>query len=455
MKKIFIFLFAAAATLTACQKAEVAPTVDNTNSRVVKFSANNLYSFDTKSMDDNSFVGIWKMDDANYSNVKYTIGTDGATRTLTATSSAILWGITQAGTATTSNFFSIYPYDQHASYNNGIAYTVTNGTKEEQQSSIQYALDFTAAAKKAAPGTGETPASVLFNYVHPFAKLVYRITNNTDDTIKDVQISGIYWSGIVSYTESNNELSVTTTLPNSPSAVSNTYMYAETATDYVTVTMPGTITPTIAINMCSGAVYTYSLASSLSAEAGNIYTAAITLSNTHSNITNNRSVLGTFTVSDWNAETNVSPSGQTVTTSPSYWPCIKGENFNFVAGEIETAANSWSTAFHMNCVGEGNNNVVKYKAVIKKTTASGTNIKFKVFIPNSNGDWWFGRTSTDGSDGAASDNNGWDLFNGGGNDIQWGGDSGDYVTIYFECVYSNSNFTTHNIYVKNGQNETR
>ena len=60
MKKLFFVLCAAAATLVACNKAEVAAPVANDNARVVKFAAENLYEFETKAI--TGSVGIWAGD---------------------------------------------------------------------------------------------------------------------------------------------------------------------------------------------------------------------------------------------------------------------------------------------------------------------------------------------------------------------------------------------------------
>ena len=326
MKKILFVLCAAAATLVACNKAEVA-TPDNTGDRVVRFQAENLYAFETKAMSGN--VGIWAGSPINTNNASYTI--DGSN----LTGSSILWGIEQLGTATPSYFFAKYPYgaEDSFSHSTGLSFAIRTDSGDNKTEDVASALNYMVAGVKAAPGTGESPATVAFNFKHPFAKLVYKVTNTSDDNIRCATISGAAWAGTIDYAETEAAAPQVLTVTATPSATrtdgteaNNAYMNGgewdetENAFVFYTITLPvASLSPSITIFMHSGAKYTYNVSSPINAEAGKIYTATINIdgTNNHSHITNNRVVTASFSETDWN-------SGDTPSLSAgSYTPTVR------------------------------------------------------------------------------------------------------------------------------------
>lgn len=431
MKKLFFVLCAAAATLVACNKAEVAAPVANDNARVVKFAAENLYEFETKAI--TGSVGIWAGDPINANNQSYTISGS------SLTGSSILWGIEQAGTNNPSEFFAMYPYDSDASFTHGTGYafTIRTDTGDHKTEDIAAAENFMVAATKAAPGTDETPAAVTFNFVHPFAKIVYKITNNSDDAIRCATIAGVYWNGTIDYSGSEvGPLAVAATYSGSATdgtEANKTWLNGGDLVEgkYVfhTITMPKSgLTPAITVYMHSGATYTFNISGTLTAEAGKVYTANIELTHVQTSSTLGRTVSSTFTETDWtDGEGPTIASGDNYSSSTA-WPILKGVNFELVRAGGNIAANNWSTALPMTCVGTH-----LYRAVIKKTDAA--NIKFKAVIPGVTDSWYGKGTQTTDGD--------WQHYTGGDGDIEWGGDVDDLISIYF-------NDDTHEIYVRTG-----
>ena len=407
MKKILFALCAAAVTLVACNKAEVASPIANDDARVVKFEAKNLYTFDTKSMDDNQTVGIWASD-LSATNVQYTIGTDGSTRTLSTSSSPILWGVEQAGSTTTSDFFAVYPYASRtiSSPGSGIIYSYdfsidrTSGAAKD--ASVTDAEALMIAAQRAAPGVNETPDPVVFAFSHPFSQLVYRVTNNSDDAIEYATISGVYWDGVIKVTESSGSLVSAVDVTGKSkttgdgSATKEEYLQSyddNGVTVFHTITMPASgLTPSIIIKMYSGATYTYSISGTLDAVAGKKYTASITIGTTHNHTqtTTGREVTGTFTVTEWTdgtAPTIASGDGYVASSTLDYWPYLKGDFSN----------DGWGTNLPMKCVG---NQVFEAEfTVTDATPKTGGYAQYKpVKKANSDGQLtWYGQSSYDSS----------------------------------------------------------
>ena len=445
MKKILFALCAAAVTMVACNKAEVASPIANDDARVVKFETQNLYSFDTKAVMGSGNVGIWAGSPINTNNASYTI--DGTN----LTGSSILWGIEQLGTTTPSYFFAKYPYNEGDSFTHStgaLAFAIRTDTGDHKTEDVAAALNYMVAGVKAAPGTGETPANVSFNFKHPFAKLVYKVTNSSDDNIRCATISGAAWAGTIDYAETEAAAPQVLTVTATPSATrtdgteaNNAYMnggeWDETANAFVfyTITLPvASLSPSITIFMHSGAKYTYNVSSPINAEAGKIYTATINIdgTNNHSHITNNRVVTASFSETDWNSGDTPSLSAGSYTPTDT-WYYVRGVNCKVGS----TDANNWGNSLKMDGIGDG-----KYRVRITKTTASGTNMFFKVVkIQSGQSDVWFGKDEQ-------SDDNGWQKYTNGGSDIEWGGDIDNVTTIIFDSVNSI-------IYVKDGAEVTR
>ena len=198
MKKTFILLLAAAAAFAACQKADVATPVADDSARVVKFSANNLYSFDTKSgsaFAAGEYVSVYAGSPIYASNVKYTIGTiteHAGSLTPTVENNVIKWGAEQFGTATATKFLAIYPWAESRSIaeNGTLDYDIANDE--------EYASYFmTAAVSKASNNANDL--AVNFAFTHPFVKLSYSITAPGDDAISTVKMYNVKRTGTIAF----------------------------------------------------------------------------------------------------------------------------------------------------------------------------------------------------------------------------------------------------------------
>ena len=123
MKKVLFTVLAAAATLAACNKAEVATPVANDEARVVKFETKNLYSFDTKTgsaFAANGQVALYAGAPIYSYHQPYTIGTI-TDHAGSLTGTTIKWGAEQLGTNNATDFLALYPYE--ANYDNQKALT--------------------------------------------------------------------------------------------------------------------------------------------------------------------------------------------------------------------------------------------------------------------------------------------------------------------------------------------
>ena len=431
MKKLFFVLCAAAATLAACNKAEVAAPVANDNARVVKFETANLYSFDTKTaIAADTHVGIYATSPATGgANADYTVGTMPSADPGTLTGSAIQWGVTQVGTNTSSKFFAMYPYENTTERNtfdaeHPITYTIANDGDEA------YAQDFLVDVVDQAPGTDvEHPNDVSFNLEHPFALLRVVITNTSDDAIQKVEISGVKKEGTLAF----NTAAVTATetaavtLRNMPRVSGETGNATYT---FYSVIIPQTASPVIKITTWTNATSTYNLATSQAFAAGNQYTANIAYSHTHDVRTSVLDASIGFTVTDWTV--NNLNSGNAISNNSDYasstndWPIIRGSGFTNA---------SWTQGIRMNCIGENS-----YRAVI---TMTGDDGEIKVYKENGT---WYGKSSS------TSESNDWTKWttstDGGAQNIPITSTSAERkVTVIY---YAKDNSDPHEIWLHAG-----
>ena len=400
---------------------------------MISFKAENLYSFDTKAMESGT-VRIWAGSPIDASST-YTI--DGAS----LTGGTLLWGVSQAGTTTSSDFFSVYPSaagETFAHGTTGFDYEITGADDAAYRTKTSEAIDLTVAAKKAAPGTAETPATVALSYTHPFAKIVYVITNSSDDSIEKATISGVYHHGIFDYSESAGVLS-TTTSTGEYTTVSDKAMVQSNASNvytFSTVSVPHTsVNPQIKIYMHSGAYYTFSLTAAQDLAAGMLYTASITIDHTQQTSSVSRTVTCSFTETDWpdsdhDTDVTFDTSGDTYTDATS-WPCIKGRNIK-VGTDL---SGNFERSFPMTCVGANS-----YKIVIQKQN-NDNNFEFKVYVSGT--DTWYGRATS--STNATTDGD-WKYYtlSSPGSDIVWSDHVDGKITLYY---YKDSG----TLYVRTGE----
>ena len=346
MKKLLI-IFAAAAALVACNKAETSgPSVPDP-SRPVQFSVENFYSLSTKAeavpIANGKQVGVYAGAPINENNVAFNVSMEDAATTGTlapAVTNSLLWAVGQTDQAT--KFLAVYPYeserpllgtDESDKY---IEYAITDAA------SVAYANIFLTASASQAPGTGTEPAKVALAFKHPFAKLVYNIDNQSDDFVSAVKVSGVRQTGHVLFADG-------TAVPTGDAIAADAAVaLAENGTNsFMTVVMPEAtaVNPLITVEMVSGAKYTYVLSAAVALAAGKVYSASITITGSHGTSASDRTVLGTFSVTDWeNVDTSVTGTGST--PAASWWYLVG--NIDDVTG---TTDGNWSKYIPFKCIG--------------------------------------------------------------------------------------------------------
>lgn len=370
MKKVFLAL-AAIAALASCQKKdEVKPYVGDT-SRPVTFSVENIYALETKAdpIGNGTKVGIYAGSPINRENVQFnvTMTTASAGTLAPVVTNSLLWGVGQ--TTQETRFLAVYPYANGRTLTD-VSEDLKSFTYEiSDAENVDYADKFLTAVALQAPGAGETPAKVALAFSHPFAKLVYNIDNQSDDYVADVKISGIHRDGKVMFVtgaafptgaalEPENAISLNVVTPNE---------------SYMTVVMPeGTpVNPAITITMISGAKYSYALASSTTLLAGKVYTASITLTGSHGTEESDRTLTGTFTVTDWENVNSGSMTGG-ISSEASKWWYLEG-NIDEVGG---TEDGNWNKHIPFKCVGSTIWQVDFYYAATETDVDHGFKIRY-------------------------------------------------------------------------------
>lgn len=370
MKKVFLAL-AAIAALASCQKKdEVKPYVGDT-SRPVTFSVENIYALETKAdpIGNGTKVGIYAGSPINRENVQFnvTMTTASAGTLAPVVTNSLLWGVGQ--TTQETRFLAVYPYANGRTLTD-VSEDLKSFTYEiSDAENVDYADKFLTAVALQAPGTGETPAKVALAFSHPFAKLVYNIDNQSDDYVADVKISGIHRDGKVMFVngaaiptgaalEPEDAISLNVVTPNE---------------SYMTVVMPeGTpVNPAITITMVSGAKYSYALASSTNLLAGKVYTASITLTGSHGTEESDRTLTGTFTVTDWENVNSGSMTGG-ISSEASKWWYLEG-NIDEVGG---TEDGNWNKHIPFKCVGSTIWQVDFYYAATETDVDHGFKIRY-------------------------------------------------------------------------------
>lgn len=384
MKKIFLTIIAVAATLVACNKAEVAPVNANDDARIVKFNVTNNYAFETKTaIAASSHVAIYAGEPINFANQDYTVGsmpTAEPAAAGTLSGSSIKWGVEQVGTETNTKFFAMYPYEDDAARDEFDATHTLSYTIDATTASEEYAKDFLVDVVDQNPGTDvEHPNAVTFNLEHPFALLRYAITNTSDDAIQKVEIYGVHKSGTLAYSTAAITATGDAIASGSPrnmpqeSVVDNVYTY------YSVIVPENSINPTIKITTWGGESCTYALSAAQNFVAGKTYTASITYGGTtHAATTSVRDLTVGFNVTDWSAAVNPTVGDKAnATDNTDNWPFVRGTNFG----------SDWDTGLAMKCMGENT-----YRLVITATAAG----EFKIY--KKTGNTWLGKSGDPSTD---------------------------------------------------------
>ena len=370
MKK-FILALAAIAALASCQKKdEMKPYVGDT-SRPVTFSVENIYALETKAdpIGNGTKVGIFAGDPINKDNVQFNVTMTSASAGTLApvAANSLLWDVGQ--TTKETNFLAVYPWASGLSLV-GVTEDVKSFTYEiSDAENVEYADQFLTAAASQAPGTGETPAKVALAFKHPFAKLVYNINNQSDDYVADVKISGIHRNGKIMFI--SGDATPTGAVLDAENAISLNVVTPNAS--YMTVVMPDTtpVEPAVTITMVSGAKYSYALTSATTLLAGKVYTATITITGSHGTEESDRTMLGTFTVTDWE-NVNAGAMAGGITNEAAKWWYLEG-NIDEVGG---TTDGNWDKHIPFKCVGSTIWQVDFYYAATETDVDHGFKIRY-------------------------------------------------------------------------------
>ena len=344
MKKL-LTIFAAAVALVACQKTESRLTYTPDPSRPVEFSVQDFYSFTATKADpiaNGKHVGIYAGAPISKDNVSFNVTMENETSgTLAPTvTNSLLWGVGQ--TTQETKFLAVYPHETvrpllgETEAEKYIEYSIASSDD------VAYAAEFLAASALQAPGTGETPAKVALAFKHPFVKLVYNITNTSDDAVAAVKISGVRRNGHLLFTNGT-----VTPTGDAVAADAAFALEANGENSYMTIVMPEAtaVNPAITVEMASGAKYAYALATGVVLEAGKVYTAGIAISGSHGTEQSDRTVLGTFTVTNWSNVDNGNLTASGSTPADKWW-YLEG-NIDEVTG---TTDGNWSKHIPLKCV---------------------------------------------------------------------------------------------------------
>ncbi|MBR5404304.1 MAG: fimbrillin family protein [Bacteroidales bacterium] len=309
MRKTLLIVLAAAATLVACQK-QAAPTMDQ-GPREVSFSMNNLNVYEFKSVaigeENCDNVAIYASDlGANH--VEYAVG---QSNTLTPVSTTIYWGLGQTASTT---FCARYPYvAANASGEYDIPADQTN------EDAFTYQNNIVTAVATASPST---VGGVVFNFKHPFAKVVINVTNQLGgDGIASVKLTGMKCKAS---TFNVAEESPVTALSAEAEDTKDMLAYNSAEGVYQLIVMPQAAQPNIVVTTTLGSVYTFSLTASYTFTAGKVATAAVTLAPIGGSGGGGdlQSVSMSYSTTDWGNAASNPVNSSTSQTLGNYWHVV-------------------------------------------------------------------------------------------------------------------------------------
>ncbi|MBP5637204.1 MAG: fimbrillin family protein [Bacteroidales bacterium] len=281
MKKSLLILFAAAAALVACNKEA---NVDTPSSEAVKFAVENINTYTVKAaIGDDSVVGLY----AGAPIAAYDVA--GTVSGSTITGAAINWTTEQVANDTPSDFWAVYP---KLSLNDN---TKLAGYEIKTADNVTYAEDVLIAS-----ATGKhSDANVLLSFKHPFAKVIFKVTNNiADDSVKEISVTGFSRKGDIDVAGGG---AVSNLLDNAdPVAVISKGTEGKVST-FETIVLPQEVAPVIVVTMNSLRTYTFILTAAYNFQAGKTATAEITVDgSSHGGVSpSSAPVAFAFAATDW------------------------------------------------------------------------------------------------------------------------------------------------------------
>lgn len=281
MKKTIVTLFALAACLVACNKAE---TVSQDAREAVRFTVSNLGTYQFKS----PTVALGETGTSNVGIYAATLGADNIQATVAGSkltpSTPIYWAVGQADDASTQ-FVARYPYAAGAGISDG--YDIP--ADQSSEDTYSYQANFMSAVASSTPATN----AVEFAFKHPFAKVQVNITNNLGaDAASSV---------VMKQVKMNATTLDLTTAPATPTLADtkvNVTAYKVSDTRFELVLMPQAATAEmdIVVTTTLGSIYTFRISGEYTFAAGKVAVAAITLDPVGST-DGNRQAVGALTFS--------------------------------------------------------------------------------------------------------------------------------------------------------------
>ena len=283
MKKSLLILFAAAAALVACSKPK-----DEAATLRVKFAVENINTYTVKAdldpIGDGASVGICAGAPISAYNVPGTISG------LTAITATINWTAEQVANDTPSEFWAIYPNITLG----GDDKTLVQNYEIKSAEAVQYAGEVLCASATGKP----SDANVKLSFKHPFAKVLFKVTNNiADDSVKGISVTGFNRVG-----DLDAKAGTVTNLSDNAEAIAVVNKGTEgKVTTFETVVLPQEAAPVIVVTMNSNRTYTFTLATAFNFKAGKIATAEMTVDgSTHGGVSpSSTPVALSFEAVDW------------------------------------------------------------------------------------------------------------------------------------------------------------
>lgn len=331
MKKSVLILFAAAAALAACTKPTTEPS-----SMQVKFAVENINTYTVKAdldpIGDGSSINICAGAPIASYNVAGTIsGT-------AITGATINWTAEQVANDTPSDFWAIYPNITLGGDNK----TLVQNYEIKSAEAVQYAGEVLCANATGKP----SDANVKLSFKHPFAKVLFKVTNNiTDDSVKEIAVTGFARVG-----DLDAKAGTVTNLSDNAEAITVVKKGTEgKVTTFETVVLPQEAAPVIVVIMNSGRTYTFTLTAAFDFKAGKIATAELAVDGSSHGGLNPAStpVTMAFEAVDWTAESSAITSFGTPTGAgeTGWWyvrGTIGGESWGDFLPMAASGENTWT-----------------------------------------------------------------------------------------------------------------
>lgn len=347
MKKSLIILCAAVAAFVGCTKQ--AATFMPDQASPVKFTVEGINTYSVKSpIDDGTFVSVFAGAPISKSNLKATVsGTS-------LTGAEMYWGVESH----TADFWAVYPY-----------MNITENPFEYNLTDYDFAKDVLIAHADAVAWK----EAVALNFTHPFVKLTFVVENKiADDAVSTIAVSDVVMKG-----DLNPKTGEFTNLgePRAIAAGEYTLSNEGKVYTYTTLIIPQAVKPVVTVTMYSGAVYTYTLNSNYTFEAGKAYTANVDITgDSHSGSTTPKTVVAmSFTTTDWTPVTVTAPGTQGGSTTEKWW---------YVEGTLNSKG--WEDHVPMACTGP---NTWEADLVYTPSAHDNPGIKFRYVADPSTSDW--------------------------------------------------------------------